>query len=132
MFSTFNVKTTSRTQLINITTEIREAIRKSSIRNGICVVYIPHTTAGVIINEAADPTVARDITASLDKMVPFNDSYTHREGNSAAHIKSSLVGVSCQIPISDGAPTLGTWQGVFFCEFDGPRQRKVCLSLTKS
>ncbi len=132
MFSTFNVKTSSRTQLINITSEIRKSIRTSGLTAGICVVCIPHTTAGVIINEAADPSVVRDIVTSLDKMVPFQDNYTHSEGNSAAHIKSSLVGVSCQIPVVDGDLALGTWQGVFFCEFDGPRQRSVRVSLINS
>jgi len=132
MFSTINVKTSSRTQLINITSEIRKCIRTAGLTAGICVVTIPHTTAGVIINEAADPSVARDIATSLDKMVPFQDNYTHGEGNSAAHIKSSLVGVSCQIPIADGDLVLGTWQGVFFCEFDGPRQRSVRVSLINS
>ena len=132
MFSTFNVKTSTRTQLINITSEIRKSIRTAGLTAGICVVYIPHTTAGVIVNEAADPSVVRDIATSLDKMVPFQDNYTHGEGNSAAHIKSSLVGVSCQIPIADGDLALGTWQGVFFCEFDGPRQRSVHVSLINS
>ncbi len=131
MVCTFHVKTSSRTQLINITAEIRKAIRTAGFTDGICVAYVPHTTAGVIINEAADPSVARDIATSLDRMVPFQDNYTHGEGNSAAHIKSSLVGVSCQIPVVNGDLALGTWQGVFFCEFDGPRQRSVHLSLVE-
>ena len=118
--------------MINITSEIRKFIRTAGLTAGICVVYIPHTTAGVIVNEAADPSVVRDIATSLDKMVPFQDNYTHGEGNSAAHIKSSLVGVSCQIPIADCDLALGTWQGVFFCEFDGPRQRSVHVSLINS
>ena len=131
-YSEFHVKTSSRTQLINITSEVRKAVRAAGIEDGVCIVYIPHTTAGVMINEAADPSVARDIAALLDKLIPLRDNYTHAEGNSAAHIKSSLVGTSCQIPIARSDLALGTWQGVFFCEFDGPRQRSVRISLVKS
>jgi secondary thiamine-phosphate synthase enzyme len=129
MYSEFHVKTSSRSQLINITSEIRKAVRTAGIEDGVCIVYIPHTTAGIIINEAADPSVAGDIVASLDRIVPLRDNYTHSEGNSAAHIKSSLVGTSCQIPIAGKDLALGTWQGVFFCEFDGPRRRSVRISL---
>jgi secondary thiamine-phosphate synthase enzyme len=129
MLSSFNLRTSSRTQLIGITSEVREIIRKAGVKEGICLVYVPHTTAGLIINESADPSVARDITMELDKIIPFEDNYTHMEGNSAAHIKSSLVGVSCQIPVVDGDLALGRWQGIFFCEFDGPRKRSVRVSL---
>ena len=95
------------------------------MQSGVCHVYIPHTTAGVTINEAADPAVKRDFIMELNKIVPFQDGYTHLEGNSAAHIKASMMGSSVAIPIDAGKPALGTWQGVYFCEFDGPRSRTV-------
>lgn len=100
-------------------------MQSSSVRSGFCHVYVPHTTAGITINEAADPSVNHDIIAGLNKIVPFQDGYTHLEGNSAAHIKSSLMGSSITVPIKDGNLALGTWQGVYLCEFDGPRTRTV-------
>lgn len=122
---TFNVSTGSKTELSDITSRVRDAVRESDCREGICCVYVPHTTAAVTINESADPSVAKDIRDELNKVIPFEDNYAHAEGNSAAHIKGSIVGPSVSIPIEGGSLSLGTWQGVFFCEFDGPRTRKV-------
>lgn len=120
-----DVRSKSRIEFIDITSQVRSAIAKSGVQDGIAVVYVSHTTAGVTINEAADPSVVQDINAKLTELVPYNGQYRHAEGNSDAHIKSSLVGCSAHLIVSDGAPVLGTWQGVFFCEFDGPRNRKV-------
>jgi secondary thiamine-phosphate synthase enzyme len=122
---TIQVKTGSRIQFTDITSKVREAISKSGVRDGIAVIYVPHTTAGITINEAADPSVAQDIQEKLSKLAPYKDAYRHSEGNSDAHIKTSLVGSSAHIIVSGGTPVLGTWQGIFFCEFDGPRTRKV-------
>ena len=129
MIFDFSVKTSSNVQFIDITNQVRKIVSDSGIKNGLCIVYIPHTTAAVTINESADPAVMSDITKEINKIVPFSDGYKHMEGNSAAHIKSSLFGVSSQIPITDGRLILGTWQGIFFCEFDGPRNRKVNIKL---
>jgi len=126
----FNVRTNSRSEMIDITGRIRALLKESKIRSGICHVFVPHTTAAVTINENADPDVPRDILMELDKIVPLNDHYRHGEGNSAAHIKSSIVGASEMIFVDDGELVLGTWQSVFFCEFDGPRTRKVIVKLT--
>jgi secondary thiamine-phosphate synthase enzyme len=126
----FNVRTNSRSEMIDITGRIRTLLKESKIRSGICHVFVPHTTAAVTINENADPDVPRDILMELDKIVPLNDHYRHGEGNSAAHIKSSIVGASEMMFVDDGELVLGTWQSVFFCEFDGPRTRKVIVKLT--
>ena len=126
----FNVRTNARSEMIDITGRIRALLKESKIRSGICHVFVPHTTAAVTINENADPDVPRDILMELDKIVPLNDHYRHGEGNSAAHIKSSVVGASEMIFVDDGELVLGTWQSVFFCEFDGPRTRKVIVRLT--
>ncbi len=123
------VSTRSRLGMIDITGEIRAALRESDVKEGICYVFVPHTTAAVTINENADPDVPRDILKELDKVIPFSDSYSHREGNSAAHIKASLVGASETILIEKGKLVLGTWQSVFFCEFDGPRTRKAFIKI---
>jgi secondary thiamine-phosphate synthase enzyme len=123
--STFKVSTDSKTDLKDITSRVSDAVRDSDCREGICCVYVPHTTAAVTINESADPSVAKDIRDELNKVIPFQDNYSHAEGNSAAHIKGSIVGPSVSIPVEGGSLSLGTWQGVFFCEFDGPRSRKV-------
>ena len=124
-----DVRTNSQTQLIDITREIQQAVGKSEIKSGICHIFIPHTTAGVTINENADPSVTRDILMELNKVIPFDDSYHHMEGNSAAHIKSSLVGCSINVIIDNGQIQLGTWQGIYFCEFDGPRSRRVWVKV---
>ena len=119
----FTVKTTSRFQMIDITGMVRSALKESGVRSGICCVFVPHTTAAVTINENADPDVQRDIIAELDKVIPLNDNYRHTEGNSAAHVKSSLVGASEMVMVERGELVLGIWQSLFFCEFDGPRTR---------
>ena len=126
----FTVRTSSRAEMIDITDRIRTLLREKKIKNGICHVFIPHTTAAVTINENADPDVPRDILMELDKIVPLSDRYRHVEGNSAAHIKASILGASETIFIEDGELVLGTWQSVFFCEFDGPRTRTVIVRLT--
>lgn len=125
----YSISTSSRTELVNIDHLIREAIAESGVKDGICCVFVPHTTAGIIINENTDPNVAVDILKELNKTIPFNDHYAHVEGNSAAHIKSSLVGCSISIIIENGRPKFGAWQSVFFCEFDGPRRRKVWIKI---
>jgi len=122
---TLAVSTSARVEMIDITSEVAEAIRKENVSEGIAVVFVPHTTAAVTINENADPDVVRDILTETTKIVPFDDRYEHSEGNSAAHIKSCLVGPSLTLIVSGGRPVLGTWQAVYFCEFDGPRRRKV-------
>ncbi|MEJ2049258.1 MAG: secondary thiamine-phosphate synthase enzyme YjbQ [Calditrichota bacterium] len=129
MMVKLDVKTNSQTQFIDITQEIQQAVGKSGIKSGTCHIFIPHTTAGVTINENADPSVTRDILMELNKVIPFDDSYHHMEGNSAAHIKSSLVGCSIYVIIDSGQIQLGTWQGIYFCEFDGPRSRRVWVKV---
>lgn len=125
----YSVATKSRTELVKIDDLIDKAIRESEIKDGICCVFVPHTTAGVTINENTDPNVKVDLLRELNKIIPFSDNYAHVEGNSAAHIKSSVVGCSVSIIIEDGKTKLGTWQSVFFCEFDGPRKRKVWIRI---
>ncbi|MBW2010871.1 MAG: YjbQ family protein [Deltaproteobacteria bacterium] len=124
-----NIKSSDRTQLIDITSDIQHAIRSARIDEGLCYVFVPHTTAAVTINENADPDVRTDIKTILNKMIPWEGGYRHIEGNSAAHMKTSLVGSSELIAIENGKLVLGTWQGIYFCEFDGPRSRKVVLKL---
>ncbi len=126
-----NVKTGQRTQLINISGEIQKAVEEAGLEHGLVTVFVPHTTAAVTINENADPDVPRDILHEINKVIPFEDSYRHFEGNSAAHIKSSLVGAGETIIVENGRLQLGTWQGVFFCEFDGPRNRQVWVQVIK-
>lgn len=122
-----NVRSRTRTEFIDITEKVQEVINEEEIKSGICFLYVPHTTAGITINEGADPSVQRDIQATLNKLIPFEGDYLHREGNSAAHIKSSIVGASQSVIIDDGRLVLGTWQTIYFCEFDGPRHRRVVL-----
>lgn len=122
---TFSVRTTARVQMVDITAEVAEAIGREGVADGLAVVFVPHTTAGVTINENADPDVTRDIVAEINKIVPFEDGYRHTEGNSAAHVKSSLFGPSLTLIIAGGRPVLGTWQAVYFVEGDGPRHRQV-------
>ena len=123
------IKTTGHTQMLDITNDINRAVSDSGIKNGICTIFIPHTTAAVTINENADPNVVRDFTAEINKIVPWEDGYYHMEGNSAAHLKSSMIGFSEQVIIEDGRLLLGTWQGIYFCEYDGPRRRKVYVKI---
>ncbi len=120
-----SVKTHERTELVDITSEIQNLVRKSGIKQGLCMLYVPHTTAAVTINESADPTVKSDMLKVLNQVIPWDANYRHLEGNSAAHIKTTLVGSSELIAIENQRLVLGTWQGIFFCEFDGPRSRKL-------
>lgn len=129
-FLEIKVVTNKRTEMIDITGEISDLIQKSGIKQGICYIYCPHTTAGIAINENADPTVAKDMFHTLNKLIPIDKSYLHREGNSDAHIKAALVGPSETIFIQDGKPALGTWQGIYFCEFDGPRTRRIWVKVS--
>jgi secondary thiamine-phosphate synthase enzyme len=123
---TITVRTREHSQLIDITREIQDLLSKSGLSDGIVTIFVPHTTAGITINESADPSVMHDILAVLDRLVPWRDpNYRHTEGNAAAHVKASLVGSSVRVIVSSGGLKLGTWQGIFFCEFDGPRTRKV-------
>ncbi len=128
MIESFSVKTPGRSGMLSITREIADAVRSLGVTDGAVAVYTPHTTAGITINESADPAVVRDIVTTLDETFPQRSDYHHAEGNSDAHIKSSLVGCSEVVLVSGGRLMLGTWQGVFFCEFDGPRTRTVHVS----
>ena len=120
-----SLSTRQRTQFVNITSEVQAAVNGLQLRDGTVTVFVPHTTAGVTINEQADPDVSTDLQAHLEQLVPAHGRYRHGEGNSDAHIKASLMGSSAQILVRDGRLQLGTWQGIFFCEFDGPRSREV-------
>ena len=118
MFKSFNLRTSKRCEMLDITSEIQSVLSESDIKSGICIVFTPHTTAGITINENADPCVTKDLIKNLNKLIPWeNDYYTHLEGNSAAHLKSSLMGVSLTLPVSLGRLELGIWQGIYFCEF---------------
>ena len=125
----FEVTTRQRSQMVEITSRVQEIVSASGVRQGIVTVYVPHTTAGITINENADPDVVRDILAALEKTYPVRGDYRHGEGNAHAHIKASLMGSSCTVIISGGRLLLGTWQGVFFCEFDGPRNREFYVKI---
>ncbi|MCX5835558.1 MAG: secondary thiamine-phosphate synthase enzyme YjbQ [Deltaproteobacteria bacterium] len=125
----FTVRTNSNFAMVDITDQVRTLLRESKIQKGICYVFVPHTTAAVTINENADPDVIKDIIRTLDKLIPLNDHYRHLEGNAAAHVKSSLLGASQTVFIENGDLVLGTWQSIFFCEFDGPRTRQVFIKL---
>jgi secondary thiamine-phosphate synthase enzyme len=124
-----NIKTHSRVEFQEITEKVREIVKESGVESGLCVVYMPHTTAGIMINEHADPDVIEDITARLEIIAPQLADYKHSEGNSAAHIKASLIGTSAMVIIEYGELTLGTWQGIFFGEFDGPRNRNILVKI---
>lgn len=119
------VETRARTELRDITREVAWRVKESGVETGACQLYVPHTTAGIVINESDDPDVARDIGDALDRLVPRNAGYKHYEGNADSHIKASLVGSSQVVPIEGGKLGLGRWQGIFFCEFDGPRKREI-------
>jgi secondary thiamine-phosphate synthase enzyme len=129
MLFRLDVATNEHTQMKDITDLVQKAVAESGVTDGICTVFIPHTTAAVTINENADPDVVRDFTAEINKIVPWEDGYCHMEGNSAAHLKASMIGFSEQIIIDRGRLVLGTWQGIYFCEFDGPRHRKVYVKI---
>lgn len=130
MIKEFSIKTNQPVEFVKITSQVQRVVDESGVKDGVCHVYVPHTTAGVTINEGADPDVARDLIMELNKIVPFEDNYHHGEGNSAAHIKTSLVGNSATVFIQNGKLLLGTWQAIFFCEFDGPRTRRVQVSVS--
>ncbi|HCU22590.1 MAG TPA: hypothetical protein DF698_06840 [Candidatus Atribacteria bacterium] len=129
MFTEIQLQTKKPEEFISITRIIRDAVKNSGTKEGIAIIQIPHTTAGITINESADPDVVKDITRMLNVIVPDRFNYLHQEGNSPAHIKASLLGFSALVIIKEGDLMLGTWQGVFFCEFDGPRSRKIWVKI---
>ncbi len=129
MIRQLRVNTNTRTELVDITQGVQQLVTESGIRSGMCHIFVPHTTSAVTINENSDPNVGRDILKELNKVIPFDDQYGHGEGNSAAHIKASIVGVSEAVMVEEGRLALGTWQAVFFCEFDGPRDRRVMVKV---
>ena len=129
MNTEISLKSRSRNEFVNITQEVQNVVNKSGIKDGVCHIFVPHTTAGITINEAADPDVVEDIQRQLDKIAPADGNYRHAEGNSDAHIKASITGSSQAVFIENGRLRLGTWQGIFFCEFDGPRNRKVWVKI---
>lgn len=127
---TKSVPTSKHSQFVNITHLVEDAIRESNIQSGVATVFVSHTTAGITINENADPAVTRDLLNIMDRMVPWDEpDYRHFEGNTAAHMKASMMGNSTQVIVEDGRLQLGTWQGIYFCEFDGPRQRKIGIKV---
>ena len=126
-----SVKTSKHTQMLDITHLVQDAVSASGVKSGICTVFVPHTTAAVTINENADPDVVRDFIMEINKIVPWEDGYRHMEGNAAAHLKSSMIGFSEQVIIEDGLLQLGIWQGIYSCEYDGPRSRKVLVKITE-
>lgn len=130
MIRYIEVRSRGRTEFIDITAEVRDLLRNAGVKNGLCHLFVLHTTAGITVNEGADPAVQRDITAFLGKLVPNDHYFTHSEGNSDAHIKSTIIGTSLTLLVESGKPVLGTWQAVYFCEFDGPRSRKVAVKIT--
>ncbi len=127
-----SVKTNARTQMVDITSQVQNAVRQSNIKNGLVQVFSMHTTAAITINENADPAVETDILNTINKVIPWDDHFKHMEGNSAAHIKVSLFGPSEIIPLENNSLVLGTWQGIYFCEFDGPRNRNVHIQILES
>lgn len=124
---TITIETAARTEMVNITREIEKAVKESGVQDGLCYIFVPHTTAGITINENADEDVKTDIIKELNKIIPYMDDYRHIEGNSDAHIKASLMGSSVTVAVESGHLVLGTWQGIYFCEFDGPRKRRVYI-----
>jgi secondary thiamine-phosphate synthase enzyme len=131
-WTTFEVKTRRRAQLVDITQRVAEAVERAQVADGLCLVFVPHTTAGVTINEGADPDVANDIESHLGELVPKEAAFEHAEGNSDSHIKTVLVGPSCSAPVRDGQLALGQWQAIFLCEWDGPRTRRVEVNVLAS
>ena len=126
----FEVRTQRRTEMVDVTAQVKAQVARSGVRAGVCQVFVPHTTAAVTINENSDPDVPQDLLRVVDALIPFDDpEYRHVEGNSAAHVKATLVGASATVPVEAGQLALGTWQAVFFCEFDGPRRREVWVQV---
>jgi secondary thiamine-phosphate synthase enzyme len=130
MIKNINIRTKTRTEFVDITSKIQELVDEEGIKDGICYVYIPHTTAGITINEGADPSVVKDIQNMLNKLIPHNLNYLHMEGNADAHVKTTIIGASIEVIIEGGKLLLGTWQSIFFCEFDGPRHRRAMVKMT--
>jgi secondary thiamine-phosphate synthase enzyme len=128
---TLRIKTARRTQFVDITREVESAVRDSRVSSGVCYVYVPHTTAGVAINEHADPDVARDVEGIFDRLIPHEGPYRHGEGNTDSHMKAILTGTSQTVLVANGKLALGTWQGIFLCEFDGPRERTVFVKVVR-
>ena len=131
MLKEISVHTRSQTELVLVDSQVQAAVQESGIHEGMCLLWVPHTTAAVTINENADPSVVRDILHEINKVIPFQDGYHHSEGNSAAHIKSSLFGPSLNLIVSGGQLVLGTWQSIYFCEFDGPRHRRLFVKVVE-
>ena len=129
MIKTINVTTGTRTEFVNITSDVQKVVSESGVTSGVCYIYVPHTTAGLTINEGADPSVVKDMISTLNKQIPQSTHYLHLEGNSDSHIKTTLVGSSETVIIDNGKLLLGTWQAIFFCEFDGARNRKVMVKV---
>jgi secondary thiamine-phosphate synthase enzyme len=127
---TLVVKTERRTQLVDVTKRVERAVAQANVSSGVCYIYVPHTTAAVLINEHADPDVAADVETTLDRLIPRNGAYRHGEGNSDSHVKAALMGTSQVVFIESGKLALGRWQGIFFCEFDGPRERKILVKVS--
>ena len=132
MLKEITIQTNAQTQILDITAQVQKVVSESGITEGLCCVFVPHTTAGVTINENADPSVKQDIVMELNKVIPFDDNYSHSEGNSAAHIKASIIGSSVNIPLKNNNLLLGIWQGICFCEFDGPRTRKFYVKIIEN
>ncbi len=129
MIRQLEIVTTARVELIDITTKISQVVSESDVKEGVCYIFVPHTTAAITINENADLSVRQDILNEFNKIVPLENRYSHREGNADAHIKSTLIGTSQVVPVENGRLVLGTWQGIYFCEFDGPRRRRVLVKV---
>ena len=129
MTKQIRVKTNAKTELLDVTAGVQRVVTESGIRSGVCCLFVPHTTSGITINENTDPNVGLDILKEVNKVIPFDDHYGHSEGNSAAHIKSTIVGVAKTVLVEDGRLALGTWQAIFFCEFDGPRERRLMVKV---
>jgi len=132
MVHRLEIATSSRAQMVDVTGEVQRAVSESGVQEGFCQIYVPHTTAGIAINENADPSVAQDILAVLEKMAPRGGSYRHLEGNADSHVKASIVGSSETVLIEGGRLVLGTWQGLFLCEFDGPRRRRLLVKVVEA
>jgi secondary thiamine-phosphate synthase enzyme len=127
--NSIEISTSKRTEFLDITSRVERIVKESKTKDGICIIFCPHTTAGLTINENADPSVKKDILSHLEELVPQNKNYSHSEGNSDAHIKSSILGSSLNVIIENGSLALGTWQGIYFCEFDGPRHRNIYVKI---
>ncbi|MBX7255957.1 MAG: secondary thiamine-phosphate synthase enzyme YjbQ [Candidatus Hydrogenedentes bacterium] len=127
-----NIRTTEHCQFVNIDRHVQRAVDEAKVKDGVCVVFVPHTTAGITINENADPDVVADMKTALNRVVPWDAGYAHAEGNAAAHVKACMMGFSQQVLVKSGRIQLGTWQSVYFCEFDGPRSRKVWIQCLRS